>query len=159
MKEHTGDNDPVALPHRQCAASIIRNQTGQVLFVQHNYGQKLWSAPGGVVEVGETPMQAAVREAAEETGLGIEITGVIGVYLLQGGGWPDILSHVFSASITGGYEEIQDTSEIARIEWRSLDHLPGPLTPDVEAALEDVRAERVGVVRTVERKTMLPALI
>ncbi len=29
----------------------------------------LWSVPGGIVEIGETTKEAAIREAEEETGL------------------------------------------------------------------------------------------
>jgi len=39
-----------------------------------------WALPGGFVEVGETVKEAAVREAAEEAGLAVEISPLIGVY-------------------------------------------------------------------------------
>jgi 8-oxo-dGTP diphosphatase len=39
-----------------------------------------WSIPGGVLEVGETLRQAAVREALEETGLRVEVGELLGVY-------------------------------------------------------------------------------
>jgi 8-oxo-dGTP diphosphatase len=39
-----------------------------------------WSIPGGVLEVGETLGQAAVREALEETGLTVEVGELLGVY-------------------------------------------------------------------------------
>jgi len=39
-----------------------------------------WSIPGGVLEVGETLREAAVREAMEETGLEVEPGVLLGVY-------------------------------------------------------------------------------
>ena len=144
--------------HRQCAATIIRNAAGEVLFVQQNYGTHAWGTPGGVVEPGETPMAAALRETAEEVGLEARLTGVIGIYLLQGGGWPDILAHVFVADVLSGLEHIVDTGEIARLEWRALSDLPSPMVTDVEAALDDLAAGRRGVVRTVQRTRKLPSL-
>ncbi len=145
-------------PHRQCAATIIRNAAGQVLLVQQNYGTHAWGAPGGVVEVGETPMRAAIRETAEEVGLEVELTGLTGLYLLQGGGWPDILAHVFTAEVVSGEAHIVDAGEIERLEWRALDDLPSSLVTDVQAALEDLRAGHTGMVRTVQRTRKLPPL-
>lgn len=39
-----------------------------------------WSFPGGVMEIGETLEQCVIRETEEETGLDIEITGILGIY-------------------------------------------------------------------------------
>ena len=39
-----------------------------------------WSFPGGIMEIGETLAQCVVRETKEETGLDIEITGILGIY-------------------------------------------------------------------------------
>ena len=40
----------------------------------------LWAVPGGAQEVGETSTEAVVREVHEETGLEVEVTGLIGIY-------------------------------------------------------------------------------
>ncbi len=149
----------MALPHRQCAASLILNSDGKVLLVQQNYGGRRWGAPGGVVEVGETPIQAACREALEETGLQIEIVRIIGMYLLQGGGWPDILAHSFQAHILGEATPVRNEEEIASLEWRALTDLPSPMVHDVEAGLEDIRAGRWGVVRVVQRRGVMEKFV
>lgn len=39
-----------------------------------------WSPPGGFVELGESPQDAAVREAIEEVGLTVEPFALLGVY-------------------------------------------------------------------------------
>ena len=39
-----------------------------------------WSIPGGVLELGETVREAAVREAREETGLLVEPVELLGVF-------------------------------------------------------------------------------
>jgi ADP-ribose pyrophosphatase YjhB (NUDIX family) len=54
----------------------------EVLLVRRNQdpGRGQWSLPGGVVELGETLLQAVRREVREETLIEIEIGGLIGVF-------------------------------------------------------------------------------
>ena len=47
-------------------------------------GRGLWSFPSGFVDRGEIVEQAAQRETLEETGLVVDITGLIGVYSTEG---------------------------------------------------------------------------
>lgn len=51
---------------------VVNDQ--HLLLLQRNHGAFLgkWDGPGGLVEFGETPVEAAVRELAEETGLRAE---------------------------------------------------------------------------------------
>ena len=39
-----------------------------------------WAVPGGAIDLGESMVQAAVRETREETGIECEITGLVGIY-------------------------------------------------------------------------------
>ncbi|MBZ9750499.1 NUDIX domain-containing protein [Deinococcus sp. HMF7604] len=142
---------------RQCAAALLVNPSGHLLLIQQQYGLRLWGAPGGVVDEGETPQAAAVRETQEEVGLTVEVTGLVGRYLLQGGGWPDVLAHVFLARVVAGTPR-PDPAEVAALGWYPPDQLPGPLLPDLEAALQDWQAGQLGAERTVQRRLTLPPL-
>ena len=55
---------------------------GRVVLVKrgHEPLKGEWSIPGGVLEVGETLREAAVREAREETGLTVETAELLGVF-------------------------------------------------------------------------------
>ena len=55
---------------------------GEVLFIKRGNepGYGLWSLPGGYVDRGEVVEEAAVREVLEETGLEVEVGGLLGVF-------------------------------------------------------------------------------
>lgn len=56
---------------------VIPDGKGKILMVrQHHEDKDIWMVPGGGIEEGENSIEAAVREAKEETGLDIEVTGV-----------------------------------------------------------------------------------
>jgi 8-oxo-dGTP diphosphatase len=48
---------------------VINNEDKVLLLKMHNSGKSFWLTPGGKIEDGETPLQAAQRELFEETGI------------------------------------------------------------------------------------------
>ncbi|WP_280344398.1 NUDIX domain-containing protein [Nocardia abscessus] len=60
-------------------SALIVDRTGAIL-MQRRADSGNWSLPGGTMEIGETLEQCVVRDTKEETGLDIEITGLLGIY-------------------------------------------------------------------------------
>lgn len=74
----------------------------RVLLCQLTY-KKDWDLPGGVVEVGESPMLAVGREVTEELGLTIEPGPlVLTDWLPPWGGWDDAVCLVFDGGVHPG---------------------------------------------------------
>ena len=70
---------PVATCVAPCAFAAVHDITGRILLVRRcDTGD--WELPGGHVDPGESASDAAMRETAEESGITVEITGLVGVY-------------------------------------------------------------------------------
>jgi 8-oxo-dGTP pyrophosphatase MutT (NUDIX family) len=61
------------------ATVFVQDNQGCVLLIQRT-DNGLWAIPGGGQEVGEFIAETAVREVREETGIDVEVTGIVGVY-------------------------------------------------------------------------------
>lgn len=62
------------------AAAAILDSDGRLLLIKENYDRRRYSFPGGEVESGESPLEAVVREALEETGVIVRIDHLVGIY-------------------------------------------------------------------------------
>ena len=64
-----------------CAVGAIVLDKGTILLVKRDRepAKGQWSLPGGRVETGETLREALLREVREETGVDVEVDGLIGV--------------------------------------------------------------------------------
>jgi ADP-ribose pyrophosphatase YjhB (NUDIX family) len=102
-----------------------------------------WALPGGFVDYGESLEQAAVREAAEETGLAVELVAVLGVYSDPARDpRQHNLSVVFAARAQG---EPSGGSDAAQARAFALDRLPWPLCFDHQLIVNHYRRWRDGL--------------
>ena len=57
---------------------IVLDEDNRILMIKQEHPERtVWMVPGGGIEEGENSAQAAVREVREETGLEVEILGLI----------------------------------------------------------------------------------
>ncbi|MGP4027355.1 NUDIX hydrolase [Actinomadura sp. 3N407] len=75
-------NDPTAPQANSLVPAVnvaVSDVTGaQLMILRTDNGN--WALPGGAIEVGESVIQAAIRETREETGIDCEVTGLVGLY-------------------------------------------------------------------------------
>jgi 8-oxo-dGTP pyrophosphatase MutT (NUDIX family) len=80
LREYYHDpNAPRAHDVLPAAFAAVRNLAGEILMVRR-IDDGNWELPGGRIEVGESAAQAVIREVAEESGVTIALTGLVGVY-------------------------------------------------------------------------------
>jgi ADP-ribose pyrophosphatase YjhB (NUDIX family) len=130
-------DDPDAPPANSVVPSanvVVVNDAGQLLLIRRTDNDN-WAIPGGAMDLGESLVDAAVRETAEETGIQVEITGLVGIYTdprhvilyTSNGEVRQEFSVVFTARPVGG--EPTPSSESREVHWVDPDQIPS-LTMD-----------------------------
>lgn len=83
MDYYNDRNAPRANSLVPSVTAVARDDAGRLLMVHREDGDH-WTLPGGAMRVGETVAETAMREVAEQTGLRVEITGLVGIYSSPG---------------------------------------------------------------------------
>ncbi len=126
-----------------CAVALVEDGEGRLLLGRRAIAphEGMWDTPGGYLNEHEHPLEALRRELLEETGLEIEPTRFLGVWMDWYGDGPaanSTLNMVWTARVTGGVLRAAD--DVAELAWFAPDELPPPaelaftLLPEVFAA-------------------------
>jgi 8-oxo-dGTP pyrophosphatase MutT (NUDIX family) len=113
------------------ASAVVTDERGRIL-LQRRRDNGLWALPGGGMDLGDSLPGAAVREVREETGLDVEVTGLVGTYTdprhiiaYADGEVRRQFNVCFTARITGGELAISDEStELRFVAPDEVDGLP-----------------------------------
>ena len=127
------------------AAGIVLVQDGRVCLVKRRFAPKQgeWTFPTGFMEWDEQPAETARREALEETGLEVELTGL---YAVESGTLPPdtpVVVIFYKAVQSGGVLAAGDDAE--EVGFFAPDDLPGPIAFAAHRrVLETLSAELAG---------------
>jgi ADP-ribose pyrophosphatase YjhB (NUDIX family) len=108
---------------RAGAFGVIFDDRDRVLLC-HRRDLDSWNLPGGLVEEGESPWDAAVREVREEVGLDTEITRLTGLYYKPGS---DEVVFNFECRIVSGAPTTSEEADA--VEFFAVDALPPNTAP------------------------------
>lgn len=111
---------------------------------------EVWCLPGGSGEEGESLAEAALREVAEETGLTVRLTRLVGLYSRPKlGGYHT--AAVFAAEPSDGSLCV-DPSEVVDAGWFAADELPLDLLwGQRERILDALSGVGGSIVRSIDR--------
>lgn len=112
------------------AVAVVISTRG-VLALRRVDGEPPWAFPGGHIEPGETPAQAAARETLEETGCAIRVTSLLGqrVHPTTGADITYLAAEPIgmTGAAAGAVREVEEVRWLTYTETRVL--MPGIYTP------------------------------
>jgi 8-oxo-dGTP pyrophosphatase MutT (NUDIX family) len=109
------------------AAGVVLDGDGRVLLGRRS-DTRNWGLPGGIVDPGEEPADAAVREIYEETGViavpeALVAVTVSGVVTYPNGDIVQYLEVLFRCRPTGGAARVNDPESV-EVSWHFMADLP-----------------------------------
>lgn len=128
--------------------AAVRDDHGRLLLI-HKIDNDFWALPGGAMDLGESVAEAAVREVAEETGVKVQITGLVGLYTDPGhvmayddGEVRQEFSVCFHARPLGGGPR-EDNTETKAVQWVDPNDVDGlSIHPSMRRRITDALSDR-----------------
>ncbi len=113
---------------------------GHWLMIRNTYGRGHWTFPGGKVERGEEPRDAAMREVREEVGIVLDDVRAIGDYYTTKQYKRDTV-YCFVASVPSR-DHLIDQGEIAEAKWIPFGEIPDLRSQAVDKILVMLQREQ-----------------
>jgi len=114
-----------------CVGAVVL-KGNRALFVRQAKGHSLegqWSIPWGLVDPGESPDTAALRETQEEGGIVAELEGLLGIQNLPRQGWIGLVFLCRHVSGTPASDGGVETDRAAYFSMAEMDGFDEPFEP------------------------------
>ncbi|MFD8461546.1 NUDIX hydrolase [Streptomyces antimycoticus] len=134
------------------ASAVVVDDAGRIL-LQRRRDNDMWALPGGVMQIGESLPDCAIRETREETGVDVEIVGIVGTYTnprhvfaYDDGEVRQEFSVCFVARpVAGRLVVSEESTDVRWFEPAEVDALP--MVPSIRKRVNDWRDDNMPAAR------------
>tara|TARA_R100000322_G_C5374938_1_gene174542 strand:- start:348 stop:767 length:420 start_codon:yes stop_codon:yes gene_type:complete len=128
----------IGMAKTKSGANVILVKDGKILLLLRRLGWKTgyWGPPGGHIDAGETPKQAAVRETYEEAGLRIKESDLELVAQRTKNDFGMIYYYTTDKFTGKGVALSHEHKSFTWADWKKIEGLDTIFEPDILALIE-----------------------
>ena len=124
-------------PHAT-VATVVEHDGKFLLVEEYSQGRRVLNQPAGHLEPNESLIEAAIRESLEETCWEVELTGYLGVTIVNAANGVCYLRHSFSAEPLKFCDAARRDSSILDTHWLTRDEIAAASTSLRHAVVLDI---------------------